>query len=74
MFHFDLQEHVFIKVQKVHAIHLYFYNCHKEMFPKSNMKSIAKYDVYLDILLVVSIYVIKSVFLLKAQKSEDLAD
>ena len=42
---------------------VYFYNRYKDISWKSKMENVVKYYVYLDILLMGSIYVIKSTFL-----------
>ena len=70
MFHFGLQENAFRTVRKIHlsgagfvgAQKVCFEDFSKDMLLKSKMKNVVKYCVYLDILLMGSIYVIKSVF------------
>ena len=64
LFILDLQRHGFITIIQMHlsgagvARTVYFPNCLKECFWKSIMQHVVKSNVYLDTLLMVSIYVI----------------
>ena len=67
----DFQENVFRKVREIHlfgpgsagARKVCFEDLNKGVFLKSKTKHVVKYDVSLDILLMGSVYVIKSTFL-----------
>ena len=75
---FYFQEHAFRKVGKMHlsaagsagARQVCFEDLNKDMFWKSKVKHVVEYDVYLDILLMGSIYAITSNSLIGTHMSD----
>ena len=61
LFNFDFQQHVFTPVIKIHksrAGTVHFPDVYKTCSWKSKMNKVVKCDAYLDILLMMSIYVL----------------